>query len=216
MRQTVILADDHQVVLDGFRALLEKEPDIQIIAEATDGLQLLPLVDKLKPDAIVVDLMMPGLGGLEVLKQVSAKHPAIKLAVLSMHDDESYVSEAFRSGARAYVLKRAPARELIQALRALANGARYLSPPLSEEKVERYLTRTKSATLDPFDTLSTREREVLQLAAQGHTNAAIGDQLGIGRRTVETHRANLIRKLDLKSQADLVRYAIRRGLVAES
>jgi two-component system, NarL family, response regulator NreC len=210
----IILCDDHQVVLEGFKVLLGAEPDFRVVGEANDGLGVAPLVEKLKPSVLVVDLMMPGLGGLEVVRQIHHKHPEVRIAVLSMHANEAYVVEALKNGASAYVLKQAPARALVEAIRAIAAGGRYLSAPLSEEKIAEYEQRTKAATVDLYDMLSTREREVLQLAAQGLTNAEIGERLSIGKRTVETHRANLIRKLDLKSQADLVRFALRRGLVS--
>jgi DNA-binding NarL/FixJ family response regulator len=210
----IVLADDHQVVLEGFKALLGAEPDFRVVGEATDGLGVAPLVERLRPEVLVVDLMMPGLGGLEVVRQIHQKHSDVRIAVLSMHANEAYVVEALKNGASAYVLKQAPARALVEAIRAIAAGGRYLSPPLSEDKIAAYQQRTRAATVDLYDTLSTREREVLKLAAEGLTNAAIGERLQIGKRTVETHRANLIRKLDLKSQADLVRFAIHRGLVS--
>jgi DNA-binding NarL/FixJ family response regulator len=209
----IVLADDHQVVLEGFKVLLGGEADFRVVGEATDGLGVAPLVEKLHPQVLVVDLMMPGLGGLEVVRQIHQKHAEVRIAVLSMHANEAYVVEALKNGASAYVLKQAPARALVEAIREIAAGRRYLSPPLTEEKIAEYQQRTKAATVDLYDTLSTREREVLKLAAEGLTNAEIGERLNIGKRTVETHRANLIRKLDLKSQADLVRFAIHRGLV---
>jgi DNA-binding NarL/FixJ family response regulator len=213
MTISIVLADDHQVVLEGFKALLAAEADFQVVGEALDGLSVLPLVEKLRPDVLVVDLMMPGLNGLEVVRQARERVPATRTAVLSMHANEAYVAEAIKNGASAYVLKQAQARELVQAIRAIADGRRYLSPPLSEEKLLSYVARAQSVSVDPHDTLSSREREVLQLAAEGLTNAEIGERLSIGKRTVETHRANLIRKLGLKSQAELVRYAIKKGLL---
>jgi DNA-binding NarL/FixJ family response regulator len=210
----IVLADDHQVVLEGFKVLLGVERDFRVVGEATDGLGVAPLIEKLRPQVLVVDVMMPGLGGLEVVRQIHQKHPGVRIAVLSMHANEAYVVEALRNGASAYVLKQAPARALVEAIREIAAGRRYLTPPLSEEKIAAYERRTRTATVDPYDTLSTREREVLKLAAEGLTNSEIGERLSIGKRTVETHRANLIRKLDLKSQADLVRFAMHRGLVS--
>ena len=213
MRTQILLADDHQVVLDGLKALLVGEPDMQVVGQATDGLQVLPKVMELKPEVLVLDLMMPGLNGLEVARQVHDRAPATKVIVLSMHANDAYVVEALRNGASGYVLKQADARALVDAIRAVRAGARYLSPPLSEEKLERWRKDAKAAPLDPYDTLSTREREVLQLAAEGLTSAEIGSRLKIGKRTVETHRANLQRKLNLRTQADLVILAVKRGLV---
>ena len=213
MKTQILLADDHQVVIDGLKALLSGEPDMQVIGQATDGLQVLPRVLELKPEVLVLDLMMPGLGGLEVARQMRDRAPQTKVIVLSMHANDAYVVEALRNGAAGYVLKQADARALIDAIRAVRGGARYLSPPLSEEKLERWQLDAKAAPLDLYDTLSTREREVLQLAAEGLTSAEIGTRLTIGKRTVETHRANLQRKLGVKTQADLVRFAVKKGLV---
>jgi DNA-binding NarL/FixJ family response regulator len=213
MRTQILLADDHQVVLDGLKALLAGEADFQIVGQATDGLQVLPKVLELKPEVLVLDLMMPGLNGLEVARQVRDKAPETKVIVLSMHSNDAYVVEALRNGAVGYVLKTAESRALIDAIRAVRGGARYLSPPLSEEKLARWEQDAKAAPFDLYDTLSTREREVLQLAAEGLTSAAIGTRLQIGKRTVETHRANLQRKLGLKTQADLVRFAVKKGVV---
>ena len=209
---SVMLADDHQVVIDGFKAVLAKEPDFRVVGECNDGLQVLPAVEKLSPDVLLLDVMMPGLNGLEVLRLLKGR---VRTVVLSMHSSIAYVSEALRHGAAGYVLKTSPASELVSAIRSVVAGGRYLSPPLDEAQVAEHDRRSRSATIDPFETLSAREREVFQLAAEGLTNAEIGERLTIGRRTVETHRANLIRKLGLKTQADLVRLAVRRGLLPE-
>ena len=214
MKTQILLADDHQVVLDGLRALLAGEEDLDVIGEATDGLQVLPKVLQLKPAVLVVDLMMPGLNGLEVVRQVKQRAPETRIIVLSMHANDAYVVEALRNGAAGYVLKQAESHALVDAIRAVRAGGRYLSPPLSEDKLERWQREAQAAPLDLYDTLSTREREVLQLAAEGLTSAAIGERLQIGKRTVETHRANLQRKLGLKSQAELVRLAVKKGLVS--
>ena len=213
MKTQILLADDHQVIIDGLKALLSGEPDMEVIGQATDGLQVLPKVLELKPEVLVLDLMMPGLGGLEVARQMKERAPSTKVIVLSMHANDAYVVEALRNGAAGYVLKQAEARALVDAIRAVRAGGRYLSPPLSEEKLERWERDAKAAPFDPYDTLSTREREVLQLAAEGLTSAAIGERLAIGKRTVETHRANLQRKLGVKTQADLVRFAVKKGIV---
>ena len=213
MKTAILLADDHQVVLDGLKALLAGEPDLEVVGQATDGLQVLPRVLELKPEVLVVDLMMPGLGGLEATRQVHERAPETKIVVLSMHANDAYVVEALRNGASGYVLKQGDARALVDAIRAVRGGARYLSPPLSEEKLARWQRDARAAPFDSYDTLSTREREVLKLAAEGLTSAAIGERLSIGKRTVETHRANLQRKLGVKTQADLVRFAVRKGLI---
>jgi two-component system, NarL family, response regulator NreC len=213
MKTRILLADDHQVIIDGLKALLSGEPDMEVVAQATDGLGVVPKVLEVAPEVLVVDVQMPGLNGLEVTRQVRERAPQTKVIVLSMHANDAYVVEALRNGAQGYVLKQAEARALVDAIRTVMSGQRYLSPPLSEEKLERWQRDAKAAPLDPYDTLSTREREVLQLAAEGLTSAEIGDRLSIGKRTVETHRANLQRKLGVKTQADLVRFAVKKGLV---
>jgi DNA-binding NarL/FixJ family response regulator len=214
MRKTVIvLADDHQMVRQGLRGLLEEEPDFSIAGEAADGLQTIDLVDRVKPDVLVIDLMMPGLSGLEVTRQVRQRSPRTHIVILSMYSNEAYVLEAIRNGAAAYVLKDSSAADLVHAVREVVAGRRYLSPPLSERAIETYAEKAKSTSLDPYETLTTRERQVLHLAAEGYTNTEIGDRLSISPRTVETHRANLMRKLGLESQTDLIRYALHRGII---
>ena len=162
---------------------------------------------------LVVDLMMPGLSGLEVTRQVRQRSPRTHIVILSMYSNEAYVLEALRNGAAAYVLKDSTAADLVHAVREVVAGRRYLSPPLSERAIETYTEKAKSTLMDPYETLTTRERQVLHLAAEGCTNAEIGDRLSISPRTVETHRANLMRKLGLESQTDLIRYALRRGII---
>lgn len=210
----ILLADDHQVVREGFRALLESEPDFEIVGETGDGLEAVRLVEQQKPHVLVVDLMMPGLNGLEVARQVTQRSPRTRIVVLSMHANEAYVLEALKNGASAYVLKDASAAELVRAVREALAGRRYLSPPLSEPAIDSYIERAKNSdSLDLYDTLTNREREVLQLAAEGHTNGEIAGRLFISPRTVETHRANVMRKLGLRSQTELVRYALQRGIL---
>jgi DNA-binding NarL/FixJ family response regulator len=212
-RTTIVLADDHVVVRQGLRALLEAEPDFAIVAEAADGLEVADLVERLKADVLVLDLMLPGLNGLEVTRQVQQRWPQTRIVILSMYANEAYVLEALRNGAAAYVLKEASAADLVRAIREVMAGRRYLSPPLSESAIELYVQKAKAAPRDAYEALTTREREVLQLAAEGQSNPEIADRLGISARTVETHRANLMHKLDLRSQTDLVRYALRRGIL---
>ena len=209
----IVLADDHTVVRQGLRALLEAEPDFSVVGEASDGLEALRLVDQLSPNVLVLDLMMPGLNGLEVARQLSkhATHP--RIVVLSMYSNEAYVLEALGNGASAYVLKDSSSADLVHAVREVAAGRRYLSPPLSDRAIEAYQEKAKAATLDKYDTLTTREREVLQLAAEGHTSTEIAGRLGISSRTAEAHRSNLMHKLALHTQADLIRYALRRGII---
>lgn len=213
MNVTIVLADDHHVVRQGLRALLETEPDFRIVGEAADGLEAIQLVERLKPTVLLVDLMMPGVNGLEVTRQVGSRSPRTRVVVLSMHANEAYVLEALRYGAAGYVLKDSTAADLLQALHAVTAGHHYLSPPLSEHAIETYKQKPKDGVLDIYDTLTTREREVLQLAAAGHRKADIAARLGISSRTAETHRANLMRKLGLHTQTDLIRYALHRGII---
>jgi DNA-binding NarL/FixJ family response regulator len=212
---TIVLADDHNVVRQGLRAILEAQRGLRVIGEAGNGLEALRLVERLRPNVLVLDLMIPELGGLEVTRQLKKRLPKSSVVILSMHSDKSYVLEALRNGAAGYVLKDSSADELIKAVREAAANRRYLSPPLSDSAVDAYIHQANVATADPYDSLSSREREVLQLVAEGHTNAAIGKRLFISPRTVEIHRANMMNKLELRNQTDLIRYALKRGILPE-
>ncbi len=210
---TIVLVDDHHVVRQGLRALLEAEPDFSVIGEAADGLAVVDLVDRLQPDVLIVDLMMPGLNGLDITRQVSQRSPQTQVIILSMYANEAYVVEALRNGATGYVLKDANVADLVRAVREATAGRRYLSPPLSDRAIEAYMQKANESTLDSYETLTAREREVLHLAAEGYTSTEIAERLSISPRTVETHRSNLMHKLDLRTQTDLIRYAIRRGIL---
>ncbi|MFZ1474509.1 MAG: response regulator transcription factor [Anaerolineae bacterium] len=210
-----MLADDHPIVRQGLRALLEAETDFQLVGEAGDGLEAVGLVERVKPDVLVLDLMMPGLAGFEVARQTRQRSPQTRIVILSMHADEGYVLEALTAGASAYVLKKSTTADLVKAIRDAIAGRRFLSPPLSEHLIDAYVEKTKSAPLDSYNTLTPREREVLQLAAEGHTNAKIATRLSISPRTVEMHRASVMRKLGLQNQVELVRYALQRGILAK-
>jgi two-component system response regulator NreC len=210
---TIVIAEDHAVVRLGVRTLFEAEPDFRLVGEVADGLGVVPLVDRMQPNVLVLDLMMPGLDGFEIVRQVAKRDRKTAIVVFSMHANEAYVSEALRNGAGAYVLKGNDASELVQAVRAVAAGQRYLSPPLSEWAINAYVEKAQATELDLFDTLTTREREILHLVAEGHTSPQIAEQLFISTRTVETHRSNLLRKLGLHTQTDLVRYALRHGIL---
>lgn len=213
MPTTIVLADDHHIVRQGLRALLEAEPDLSVVGEASDGLDAVRLVERLKPNVLVLDLIMPGLSGLEVTRQVRQRSPGTRVVVLSMHATEAYVLEALRNGGSGYVLKDSSASDLVQAVRAAAAGRRYLAPPLTERAIEAYAQKAETAPPDPYDTLTAREREVLHLAAEGRPSSEIARRLFISPRTVETHRAALMRKLGLRTQTDLIRYALQRGII---
>ncbi len=209
----LLLADDHQVVRQALRSLLEPKVPCTVVGEADDGVQTLALLEALQPDELVLDMQMPGLSGLEVIQRARQRQPRTSIVVLSMHGNEGYVREALRAGASAYVLKEAAAEELIHAVREAAAGRRYLSAALSERAIDAYVQQVAGPNLDLYDTLSEREREVLFLSAQGLTTAEIAKRLVVSPRTVESFRAKLMRKLDLHNQTDLIRYAIRRGII---
>jgi DNA-binding NarL/FixJ family response regulator len=213
MTTTIVLADDHHIVRQGLRALLEAEADFQLVGETGDGLEAVHLAEQLHPEVIIIDLMMPNINGLEATRQISSCCPQTHIVILSMHADEAYVLEALRNGAEGYVLKNSSADDLIRAVREVIAGRRYLSPPLSERAIEVYTKKAQDSPLDPYEKLSNREREVLHLAAAGHSSSEIATMLSISPRTVETHRANMMHKLDLGSQTDLIRYALKRGII---
>jgi two-component system, NarL family, response regulator NreC len=212
----IVLADDHQLVRQGIRALLEAEADMNVVGEAGDGLVALDMVERLRPDLLVADLMMPGLGGLELTRQALRRSPRTRVVILTMHAAEPFVREALEHGASAYVLKDAGIADLLRAIRETSLGRRYLSPPLSDRAVTAYARSARAASVggDPYERLTSRERQVLHLAAEGLGNSAIAERLGISVRTAETHRARVRGKLGLRSQTELVRWALDRGVVA--
>ncbi|MDD5127896.1 MAG: response regulator transcription factor [Dehalococcoidales bacterium] len=210
---TIALADDHSVVRQGLRALLESEPNFKIVGEAADGTTAAQLTEKLQPDVLVLDVMMNGMNGFEVTRQVVKRAPRTAVVILSMYGNEGYIVEALRAGAKAYILKESTAAELVRAINEVTRGRRYLGSPLSEQAIEAYLQRTGGNIADPYGTLTSREREVFRLVAQGNTSAEIAAKLFISRRTVEIHRNSVMHKLNLKTQAQLVRYAMRKGVL---
>ncbi len=210
---TIVLAEDHRIVRQGLQALLEAEADFSLVGEAGDGLEAVRLTEQLQPDVVVLDLMMPGINGLEATRQIRNCCPKTHVVILSMHADESYVLEALRNGASGYVLKDSSADDLARAVREVVAGRRYLSAPLSERAIEVYIQEAQETPLDPYEKLTNREREVLHLVAAGHSSTEIAERLSISSRTVETHRANMMRKLNLNSQTDLIRYALKRGII---
>jgi DNA-binding NarL/FixJ family response regulator len=212
-RITVFLADDHHVVRKGLRVLLEAEGDLDVIGEEADGLKVVELVERLRPNVLVLDVQMPGLNGLEITRQIVQRGLGTRIVILSMHASETYVLAALRHGALGYVLKDAEPSQVVEAVREVSVGRRYLSRTLSGRAINAYAEKAQAAPADTYDTLTTREREVLQLAAESSSATEIAARLGISPRTVETHRENLMRKLGLLSQTDLIRYALRRGIL---
>lgn len=209
---TVVLADDHDIVRRGVRSMLEAEGRFTIVAELADGLSAAQAVEKHHPALLVLDLSLPRLHGIEVLRQVRSSSPSTKVIILSMHNDEPYVIEALRGGAMAYVLKGSDSTEILRAIGEVLAGRRFLSGPLSEWAINALVNKPADSA-DVLGTLSPREREVLNLAAEGLATSEIAEKLFISPRTAETHRTNLMRKLSLQTQTDLIRFAIRRGII---
>ena len=210
----VVIADDHHLVRQGIRALLERAGDVAVLGEAADGAEALALVERLRPDVLVIDIAMPHLNGLEAVARLRDGAAKAGALILSMYTDENLVRQAIRNGAKGYLLKRAVAEELLLAVRAVARGDIYLSPEVAGPLLTPIVTGQEAATPHPLDRLTSREREVLQLIAEGHTNAEIATHLTLSEKTVEKHRGHLMAKLAVHDTAALVRFAIKHGLVA--
>lgn len=210
---SILLADDHPLILRGLIDLFTASADLRIVGEESDARKVVEAVARITPDVLVMDLMMPGMSGMEVIRQVAQSHPSTRIVVLSMHANVAYVWEALRNGALAYVLKCAESEELIFAVLEASAGRRFLGSSISEYELKDYERKVQQHGLDAHDMLTERERQVLRLVAEGNTSAQIAEQLHIGIRTVETYRANLLLKLNLRNQTDLVRYAILRGVI---
>lgn len=213
---SILLADDHAIVRQGLRGLLKAEPDLEVVGECGDGLETLRLIEQLRPDIVVLDLLMPGLTGLEVARELHRRSAKTRVIVLSMQENEAYVVEALKYGVFAYLLKQASIGDLVKAIHEAVAGRRFLSAPFSDLAVQAYLQRAKGTAFDCQGSLTSRERQVLQLAAEGLTSEAIGHRLFISGRTVEGHRANLMRKLGIRSHVDLIRYAFMHGLLPQN
>jgi DNA-binding NarL/FixJ family response regulator len=209
----IVLADDENVVREAIKCLLEVEPDFAVVGEVDDGLAVAPMVERLKPDVVILDVAMPGLFGLEVTRQVRQRSPATEVLVLSRYVNQWHVTEALRNGAGGYVAEHADARELIRAVRSVAQGKRYVSAPLSMDDVQTWLTQPARHAGDGYEILTSREREVLQLVAEGYSSTRIARRLSISVRTAEAHRANVMRKLRLENHTALIRYALARGVL---
>ena len=210
---TIMLVDDHPVIRRGVRALLESESGFQVVGEAGDGFEAVRLFEEFHPMVVLLDLAMKGVSGIEVARQLSKTSPKTGIIIFSMLGSEYHVLEALRAGARGYVLKESPSEELIQAIRTVADGHRYLSSVLLDRTVDIFVKIADTSSLDPIGTLSPREREVLELSAKGNTAAEIAKQLYVSRRTIEAQRASLMHKLGLKNQHELVAYASQKGII---
>jgi two-component system, NarL family, response regulator NreC len=210
----VLIADDHQIMREGLRAMLEKEHDIVVLGEAEDGRMIERMARELAPDVIIMDVAMPDLNGIEATRQIVAELPGVKIIALSMHDDRRFVLNMLKAGAAGYMLKDSAFTDLAKAIRVVMSGKTYLSHEVADIVVKDYVSSSQPAESSAFHLLSPREREVLQLLAEGKTSAKIGEKLHISVKTVETHRQQIMVKLKIRSVAELTKYAIREGLTS--
>jgi two-component system response regulator NreC len=211
----ILLADDHTVLRQGLRLLLERQPEFQVIGEAADGHEAIEMAEAGRPDVVVLDLGMPRLSGIEAARQITAKLPSTAIVVLTMHTDESYLLQALQAGARAYLLKDSVGADLIAAIRAVSQGKGFFSPAMSRLLADDYIRQIQERGIqDSYELLSPREREVLQSLAEGKSNKEVATLLNLSLTTVETHRRSIMQKLNLHSAPELVLYAVRKGVVS--
>ena len=212
---SVLLAEDHTIVRKGIRSLLDAERDINVVGEAENGREAVEIAEEIHPDIVVMDHSMPVLNGLEAMRQIRQRDDGIKVLILTMHTNEEYVFQFLRAGAAGYVVKQSAPNELVAAIRAVAAGQSYLSPSISKTVIDEYVRQSQElAITDSYDALTSREREVLQLIAEGNTNREIATQLHISVKTAGVHRNNIMQKLHLTTMAELTRYAIRKGIIS--
>ena len=211
----ILLVDDHTVVREGMRALLERQPDMTVVAEAADGRESVQVAEEQCPDVVVMDVAMPGMNGIEATRRILAARPRTGVVILSMHQDESYVLRSLKAGAKGYLLKDSPQADVVAAIRAVSQGRSFLSRKISRMLQEDYVQELESQGLeDSYDLLTDREREILQLLAEGRANKEVASLLNIGVTTVETHRGHILQKLGLHSVPDLILYAVRKRLIS--
>jgi two-component system, NarL family, response regulator NreC len=211
----ILLADDHIVMRDGLRALLERQPDMAVVAEAADGRECVQLAEEQSPDVVVMDIAMPNMNGIEATRRITSNQPRCAVVILSMHQDESYILRALKAGAKGYLLKDSVRSDLLEAIRAVARGRSFLTRKIGRMLQEDYVRQLENRGLDDtYDVLTDREREVLQLIAEGKTAKEVASVLNISPTTVETHRTHIQEKLGLHSVAELVLYAVRKGIIA--
>jgi len=206
---SVFIADDHAMVREGLAAIVSKDPQVEVVGQCGNGLAVFNLVAKHRPDVILLDISMPGLNGLDSCRELTRRHAGGAVLILTMHNDDQFVARALENGASGYLLKEAAATQLLQAVHAVANGELYLGPGISSSVVSCMSGRDK----DPYNTLTTRERQVLQLVAEGKTNRKVAKELDLAVKTVDTHRTRLMRKLSIHNQTALVKYALKKGLI---
>ncbi len=208
----VLLVDDHAIIREGLRSLLEKQPELEVIADTDDGRRAIELVRELLPNIVVMDISMPGLNGIEATRQIIAEFPDVKVIALSIHSKRRFVADMLSAGATGYILKECLFDELVQAIKAVAAGGRYLSPRITDVVVSDYVKRLSATTESPFEALKTREREVLQLVAEGKSTKQIALDLHVSTKTIEANRRQIREKLNIHSVAELTKYAVREGL----
>jgi len=211
----ILLGDDHTLVRQGLRKILEEQPDWEVVGEASDGREAVKETAALQPEVAVLDIGMPLLNGIEATRQIVRRFPAINVLILSMHSEEAYITQAMQAGARGYLLKDCADTELIRAVGAVAAGKSFFSPVVAKVMLDDYVRHLADKGMtDRFESLSEREREIFQLIAEAHSNKAIADLLSISPATVETHRAHILQKLDVHNTAELVLYAVRKGIIS--
>lgn len=211
----VLIAEDHLIVREGLRAILDSQPDIQVVGEATNGVEAVSKTDETKPDIILMDISMPEMNGLEATRRIKQSHPEVKILALTMHEGDEYFFEVLQVGASGYFVKGGSSSELLGALRALAQGDVYISPTMTKKLLSDYLRRARTGQdKETYTGLTTREKEILKLVAEGRNNTEIAEKLFLSPSTVQTHRANIMAKLGLHSRTELVKYALRHRLIA--
>jgi len=211
----IVLADDHQLFRRGLRALLEQQPDLTVVAEAKDGREAVTAVQSQKPDVLVIDIGMQNLNGIEAARQLTEGHSEAAIVILSMHSDETYVLRALKAGAKGYLLKDSAEADLIRAIHAVAEGKSFFSPAVSKVLLDDYMRKLqRSGAEDAYDLLTPREREILQLVVEGKSNKDVANMLNLSVYTVETHRSNIMEKLNLKGVPELILYAVRKGIIS--
>jgi len=213
METKVLLADDHAILREGLRMVLDAQPQIKVVGEADNGREAVDMAEKLQPDVVVMDIAMPTLNGLEATRQIKKRWPQIRVVILTMHENHQYLMQIVKAGATGAVLKRSAGTELLTAIRAAAHGESYFSPAIASMMLEDYRVRLSDDEGDSLELLTEREREVLQLVAEGKTNQEIADALFLSIKTIQTHRAHIMEKLGVHDRTDLVKYAIRVGMV---